>query len=213
MFVIGMAYLLAALTASALFVAVGWRSGHVRGKAVKPGSVFPYDPLWGESARQTVAPDGQTDVGWALRTVLDRLAPLLATQSVRVEAAVPPNLTGRMRGPVLMELLEAFLTAAIQAASGGRILVTAALYGERIYIAVSDGRPQADVAVRQRVLRALTERVALAGASLDLDIRPDEGTTMVLRIAALANDWQDGIHRTPRAVRPAESRVSFDRIH
>jgi hypothetical protein len=39
-------------------------------------------------------------------------------------------------------------------------------------------------------VRGLMERVALRGGTLDVDVRPAEGTTMTLRIAAVVQERQ-----------------------
>ncbi len=44
--------------------------------------------------------------------------------------------------------------------------------------------PNADPDVRRAGVRSLTERIASRGGSLDVDVRPYEGTTITLRLAA-----------------------------
>ena len=44
--------------------------------------------------------------------------------------------------------------------------------------------PGADPAMRQAMLRSQMERAALRGGTLDVEVRPAEGTTITLRLAA-----------------------------
>jgi signal transduction histidine kinase len=81
-------------------------------------------------------------------------------------------------------MLEELLTLGIHGSASGMLLLTASIRGDRIYISVSDDMPGADVATLQARARGLAERVALRGGALDLVVRPDEGTTMTLRLAA-----------------------------
>jgi glucose-6-phosphate-specific signal transduction histidine kinase len=91
-----------------------------------------------------------------------------------------------MRGAALADLLEEMLGVAIHAAPASRILLTAVEQGEHVAISITDDIPNADPGVRRAGVRGLMERVALRGGALDVIVRPDEGTTMTLRLAAAA---------------------------
>jgi hypothetical protein len=119
------------------------------------------------------------------------LVPVMATQSVKVDVAAPSGLLGRMRGAVLADLLEELLAAAIHGAPGGRLLLTAAPHGDHIHVGITDDVPGADPAIRAAGVRGVMERVALRGGSLDIHVRPAEGTTMTLRFAAAIEALQD----------------------
>ena len=122
--------------------------------------------LYGVTPRSTSsASDAPADVGGAIRLALKRMAPVMATQSVKVDVAAPSGLLGRMRGAALADLLEELLTAAIHGAPGGRLLLTAAPHGDRIHVGVTDDVPGADPAIRAAGVRGLMERVALRGGS------------------------------------------------
>jgi hypothetical protein len=184
-FTIWTAYLFAAVAASGFVVAAGWRSKQVHGSAAaKNAHSLPSDPLWGDPEIDLNASETWADVGGAIRLALKRLAPVFASQSVKVDVAAPSGLVGRMRGTALADILEELLTAAVHGAPASRLLLTAATHGDRIYVGVTDDRPGADPALRVASVRGLMERVALRGASLDIDVRPADGTTMTLRLAS-----------------------------
>jgi hypothetical protein len=178
-------YLLAAAAASGIFVVAGWRSKQASGLAAARGwRGLPIDPLWGEEEVDIASGESKADVGGAIRLVLKRLAPVMASQSVQAEIAVPPGLLVRMKSAALADLLEELLAAAIHGAPACRLLLTATTHGDRIYVGLTDDMPGADPEIRLGRIRGLMERVAMRGGVLDLKVRPDEGTTMTLRLAA-----------------------------
>jgi hypothetical protein len=180
-----MTYFLAAMVASGMVIAAGWRSKHARRSVSAQGRLgLPDDPLWGEPEIDLDSSEARADVGGAIHLALKRLTPVMAAQSIKMDVAAPSGLLGRMRPAALADILEELLTAAIHAAPGARLLLTAATHGDRVYISITDDSPSADLAVRSADVRGLMERVALRGGSLEVDVRPAEGTTMTLRIAA-----------------------------
>jgi hypothetical protein len=184
-----MTYVLAAMAASGVFVVAGWRSKHARGvAAARNWEGLPIDPLWGQEEAHFDVSDVPADAGAAIRLVLKRLAPVMASQSVQAEIAAASGLLVRMKGAALAELLEELLTAAIHNAPASRLLMTATKRVDRIYISITDDMPGADPAVRLGSIRGLMERVALRGGTLDVNVRPAEGTTMTLRLAALSEN-------------------------
>jgi hypothetical protein len=198
-----MAYFLAAVAASAMVIAAGWRSKHAHRSAAQGAYGLPDDPLWSDPEIDLGAPEARTDVAGAIRLALKRLAPVMAIQSVKVDVAAPPGLLGRMRGAALADILEELLAAAIHGAPAGRLLLTAATYGDRIYVGVTDDRPWADPAVRVAGVRGLMERIALRGCSLEVDVRPAEGTTMTLRLAAATEERKDRALPEPTKAAPS----------
>jgi hypothetical protein len=196
-----MTYFLAAVAASGIFIVAGWRSKNAQGLATKLG---PYDlsidSPWGETEIDTRASPVQADVGAAMRLALKRLAPVMARQSVQAEIATPSGLPVRMRGAALADLLEELLTAAIHSAPASRLLLTASTQGDRIHVGITDDIPGANAAMRLGSLRGLMERVAMCGAALDVNVRPTEGTTMTLRLAAATEDKRDHAARPMSAL-------------
>jgi hypothetical protein len=180
-----MMYFLATAAASGIFIAAGWRSKHSRNVAAAHGRYgLPFDPLWGDAEIDIKASEAHADVDAAIRSVLKRLAPVMASRSVQAEIASPSGLLVRMRSAALADLLEELLAAAIQSAPASRMLLTADMFGDRVHVNITDDMPGADPAVRQGSVRGLTERVALCGGALDVKVRPAEGTTMTLCLAA-----------------------------
>lgn len=177
-------YLLSTLAASAVFVAAGWRSRQPIG--TQPLFAYPYlgiHVLNHNGPADPAAPE-RDDVAAAIYIALARLASLISSQFVKVDVAVRPGMQVIMRSPLLADTIEELLTAALQAAPACRLLLTAAPHGDRVHISVTDDMPDGDPAMRIGRVRALTERIARRGDALVVDVRPQEGTTMTLRIAA-----------------------------
>jgi hypothetical protein len=199
---IWLTYLVVATVASGIFVAAGWRGSKKR-NASFTGSrdKFPADPLWENTEGDQAALLSQADIGVALRLAIKRLSPVMTNKSVQADIAVPPALLVRMHPPILADLLEELLTAAIHGAPASRLLLTAATHGERTYVTVTDDMPGADLMVRKASVRGLSERMALRGGVLDVDVTPMEGTSMTLRFAAVLSDQLDPIACAPATVR------------
>jgi signal transduction histidine kinase len=209
---IWMAYFVVAVVASCVFLVAGWRSKQAHGfTAARSGHGLPHDPLWDEAEIDLSESQDQADAGAALRLALERLAPVMASRSVQADVAAAFGLRVRMRGAVLADLIEEMLSAAIHAAPASRILLTAAARNEHIAICITDDIPNADPEVRRAGVRGVMERAAMRGGALTVDVRPEEGTTMTLRLSAVAEDSETrplpDPPKTPRANRVPE--ISF----
>ena len=176
-----MAYLGVAVAASVLFAAAGWRSRQVLQTSIGNADNLP-DMSSASADAATNQPVG--DVAEAINIALKRLMPVIASQSVRVDVAARKGLTVRMRAPALADLMEELLASVIHSAPASMLLLTATARGDRVYISLSDDMPNADPAIRQSQVRNLTERVAMRGGALDINVRPEEGTTTTVRLAA-----------------------------
>ncbi|HEY1414100.1 MAG TPA: hypothetical protein VGF36_18285, partial [Rhodopila sp.] len=158
MITIWVTYFIAAVAASGIFIAAGWRSKQARRRSSAHAAIgLPNDPLWDEVEIDPSDASPQADAGAALRLALKRVAPVMANQFVQAEVAASSGLIVRMRGAVLIELLEEMLVAAIHAAPASRILLTAAARGERVAICITDDVPNADPNLRRASLRSLME--------------------------------------------------------
>jgi hypothetical protein len=189
MITIWVAYFVVAVVASGIFLVAGWRSKQAHGyTAARMGQGLPDDPLWDEAETDPGDSPSQADAGTALRLALKRLSPVMANRFVQADVAAGFGLRVRMRGAALADLLEEMLSAAIHAAPASRILLTAVAQGDHIAICITDDIPHADPDVRRAGVRGLMERVALRGGALDIAVRPNEGTTMTLRLGAAADD-------------------------
>ncbi len=176
-----MAYIGVAVAASVLFAAAGWRSRQTFHTSA--GSV---DNLldMSKSSADISADQPLGDVAEAIHVALKRLMPVITSQSVRVDVAARQGLMVRMRPPALADLMEELLASVIHSAPASMLLLTAAARGDRVCISLSDDMPNADPASRQSQVRNLTERVAMRGGALDINVRPSEGTTTTVRLAA-----------------------------
>jgi hypothetical protein len=186
---IWMTYFVGAAAASAVFLVAGWRSKQVQGfTSARSGRALPYDPLWNEADTDPFELTHQADAGAALRLALKRLAPVMANRSVQADVAASFGLLVRMRAAALADLLEEMLAAVVHAAPASRILLTAGAQGGSIAICITDDVPNADPHIRRAGVRGLMERVAMRGGALDVHVRPDEGTTMTLRLSSVADE-------------------------
>jgi hypothetical protein len=176
-------YGLAAVAASSVVVAAGWRSRHRGGP---PGSGVPDDPLWGQADSPSGGgSEAGAEVWGAIHRALTRVSPLMASQEVTAEVAAPFGLRGQMDGAVLADLLAQVLATCVRAAPGGRLLLTASRVGGGIEVSVTDPAPGADRAIRVAAVRGLMDTVARCGGEMDVAVRPAVGTTVTLRFAAM----------------------------
>ena len=202
MITIGMTYLVAAMVASGIFVVAGRRSKQVRGLSlVQRSGICPSDALWPEPELDLSTSRPEADVGASLRLALKRLTPVLRNHSVQAEIAAPFGLLVRLRSSALTDLLEDLLGAAIQSAPASRLLLTATKQGDGIYVGVTDDTPCADFTVRMESVRSLKQRVAMRGGALHVDVRPNEGATLTLRLPAVVEQDQ------PRRVLPEPAKT------
>jgi hypothetical protein len=134
----------------------------------------------------TAAPsaDGSLLVQAEARTVLDTFTLLASQRGLHLQTAVESGLTVRIDRNRLHELLGGMLTHAIHSAAGGRVLLGAMRHAGRIQIAVIDEDGSGDQASHEADLRQVAELAALQGATLEVDVRPGEGTTILLRLLA-----------------------------
>jgi len=198
-------YLLAAMAASGLFVLAGWQSKRARSFAAAKGwQGLPFDPLWNEAEPEINASGTFADVSVAIRLALKRLAPVMVSRSVQAEIACPPGLLVQMRSAAFADLVEELLSAAIHDAPASRLLLTATAYGEHIHVTITDDMPGADPASRTGRVRGLIERVALRGGALSVNVRPAEGTSMTLRLAAAGEHGQHHVQAARRVHTPVE---------
>ncbi len=170
-------YLIAAMVATGLVIAGGLWTRHVRAREtwVAPPGGSVVDLLFRKAP---------ADVRNCAMIAVKRLVAVMRINGVRTDIAIPHGLLVRMTGAALTDLLEEILAAAVHHAPYGRVLMTATHSGVQVGIAVTDDCAGADPAERRASLRSMTERMALRGLVLDIDVRPDIGTSMTLRLPA-----------------------------
>jgi signal transduction histidine kinase len=123
------------------------------------------------------------DVATEAQTVMSLFAELAAWRGVRLEFAAEPGLVVRMAQDQFHELLGAVLTHAIHAGCG-HVLLGAMRHAGRVQIAIIDEGSGTDREQQEADLRSAARLAALQGATLEVDARPGEGTTILLRLLA-----------------------------
>lgn len=127
---------------------------------------------------------GVLDVDEEIRAVVRSFETLRARRRIRLQLAIEPGLRVRMNRQRLHEILGAMLTHAIHGLDGGRVLVGAMMHAGRVQIAVIDEETAIDRETQQADLQPAIQMAAMQGASLELDVRPGEGSTLLLRLLA-----------------------------
>jgi hypothetical protein len=137
---------------------------------------------------------GELDVAVEARDVLRQLDSLAARQLVDLEYAVQPDLIVRADRRAFREILSDVVTTAIEQAPCGHVLLGATRSGGRVHVVVSDdgGTPNRDM--RLSKLRSAESLAALHGATMEVDVRMGQGTTVSLRLPVTENG-----QRPPRA--------------
>lgn len=125
---------------------------------------------------------GVLDVATEVRDVLDQMAAEAARHLVRLEFAVQPELSVHADRLALRAVLGELVGNATRQAPGGRVLVSAVRLGGRVQIAVIDDGAGPEAAVQEAALRQVTQVVALQGGTIDVEVHPGEGTTVLVRL-------------------------------
>ena len=68
--------------------------------------------------------------------------------------------------------------------------MTAATRGDGIYVGITDDMPGANITVRMGSVRSLIQRIAMRGGALDVDVRPNEGATLTLRLPVVSEQGE-----------------------
>jgi hypothetical protein len=122
------------------------------------------------------------DVAAEVRDVLQHMAPEAARGRMRLEMAVQPDLAVHADKLALRTLLGDLVRNAMMHAPAGQVLLSAARFGGRVEIAVTDDGAGTEAEMRQAALREAGQLVALHGGSIHIDARPGEGTTVLVRL-------------------------------
>jgi hypothetical protein len=166
-----------ALTASGLIVVSGWnrrREWVARQGRPPVGDRF--------ELGQTPFSAGDLDVAAEARDTLRQLDSLAARLLVDLEFAVQPQLAVRADRRAFREILSDMVTTAIEQAPCGHVLLGAARTGNRVHITVSDDGGNPDREMRLSKLRSAERLVALQGATMEVDVRHGQGTTVSFRL-------------------------------
>jgi hypothetical protein len=189
---------------SAVIVAAGWRR---RNELLRrQGRPLVAEPI---ELGQTTFAAGVLDVGSETTAVMRQFEHLAAQRLVALELAVQPDLVVHTDSRALRQILGDVVSRAIEQSPCGRVLLAAAHVGGRVQIAVSDDGPHPDRALQASRLRPAESLAALQGATMDIDVRAGQGTTVVLRLPAAATSRRPGIEA--ETLDPASTWASAER--
>jgi signal transduction histidine kinase len=107
---------------------------------------------------------------------------LAADGSVRLETAIQPGLAVWADKAALRQMLAAPLRAAVARSPGGRVLLGAGRHGGRVQVSVLDDGLPTDRGLQEAELREAARLVALHGGTLEVNVRANAGTTVVIRL-------------------------------
>lgn len=182
------AIVLAIVLASPFILAVWAASLHWR--YALPAEVEPDVPATPLAIQAPV--EAQTlDLSRLMHDTSFDLAGFAASHGVRVSLAVSPGRQVWADPHTLSLALREALMAAIRAARGGHVLVSALPLGASLHIAITDDGPHHGPATRQADMTGVAGAMAAMGGSLSIENRPGQSTTVTLRLA-----------RTPAITRP-----------
>jgi hypothetical protein len=186
-------YLLAVVLVSLLFMFGGWRMRRDCALAVKTGS-----PAW--IAGPHPGPGSPADVRASVSLALRRLLPVMTSQGVRADVAVPEGILVQLEGTALTGLLERLLATAIDHGGASRLLLTATTVDAQVRISVTDNTEvtNPDLVMRTGDFQDLADQVALLGGGLEIEVRPGCGTTTTLHLPAASDHPNDSPDRRPR---------------
>jgi hypothetical protein len=169
------------LTASGLVVVSGWNRRRVW--LARQGQPFVSDRF---ELGQTPFAAGDLDVAAEARDVLRQFDGLAARLLVDLEFAVQPRLAVRADRRAFREIRSDMVTTAIEQAPCGHVLLGAARNGNRVHITVSDDGGNPNGEMRLSKLRSAERLAALQGATMEVDVRNGQGTTVFFRFPVTA---------------------------
>lgn len=163
------------------FLLGGWqRQRHLQRAQAVGEPVATAQPLFGLARAPFVG--GVLDVTAEARDVLAQMAGEAARHLVQLEFAVQPDLSVHADPLALRGVLSELVGNAVRHAPGGRVLLSATRLGGRVQIAVIDDGAGPTAAVREAALREVAQVVALQGGTIDIEVHPGEGTTILVRL-------------------------------
>jgi signal transduction histidine kinase len=137
----------------------------------------------GESVE--LIPDDATapvDLEVAVRAAIASVAAMARLRQVRIELAVGTTATIPVSPGVLRTALHDIMLTAIDAAPGGRMLVTAGTCGDQVHIRITDDSRTADRQGRETSTWQTGVAIAAQGGSVAVEARPGEGTTVTIEL-------------------------------
>ena len=119
----------------------------------------------------------ELDVGQLLRDAAHDLEALARSHAVRINLAVSPGRRILADQFALSTALREVITAAIHAAAGGQILVSALPLGTWLHIAITDDGRDTPRTIRESIVREAGGTMALIGGSIAMEALAGRGTT------------------------------------
>jgi signal transduction histidine kinase len=104
------------------------------------------------------------------------------SRGVRMQLAVGAAMIVPLHPSVLRMALRDTMLAAIDAAPGGHVLITAATLGRQLHIGIIDDGPGIDQQAREISMRQTETLIALQGGSIAIEARPGRGTAVTIRL-------------------------------
>jgi light-regulated signal transduction histidine kinase (bacteriophytochrome) len=184
--------LLFVLMASLAFVAAGWRARQQMLRRQGTRSNANRFEL-----AQTPFASGLMDVAAEAAAVLRQLEGLAAKNFVALDVAIQPQLAVRADARVFREILGDVVAHAIGQSPCGRVLLGAARLGGRVQVSVCDDGAGVDRDVQASELRSAERLAAMQGATMEVDARAGQGTTIVLRLPEPVTTRRDATQPTP----------------
>ncbi|MDR3536261.1 MAG: hypothetical protein P4L71_07150 [Acetobacteraceae bacterium] len=126
---------------------------------------------------------GTIDVAAEVRTVLGRVGPEAERLFVRLVSAVQPGLTACAEPCAFRQLLADLVSSAVGRTPCGQVLLAAGAQGGQVQISVSDDGMVIGRHATESTLRGASQLIALQGGSLEIEMRPGEGTIATVRLA------------------------------
>jgi len=139
----------------------------------------------GESVE--LIPDDATapvDLEVAVRAAIASVAAMARLRQVRIELAMGTTATRTIpvSPGVLRTALHDIMLTAIDAAPGGRMLVTAGTCGDQVHIRITDDGRTPDRQGRETSTWQTGVAIAAQGGSVAVEARPGEGTTVTIEL-------------------------------
>lgn len=131
------------------------------------------------------------DLDAALREAAAAVEPAACSRAVRMQLAVGAAMIVPVHPSVLRVALCDTMLAAIDAAHGGQVLITAATLGRQLHIGIIDDGPGIDQEAREISMRQTETLIALQGGSIAIAARPGRGTAVTIRLPMPASAEQE----------------------
>ena len=129
----------------------------------------------------------RVDVAEEVLALLSSARSVAAQRGIHLQFAVQPGLRVHTDPRALRDVLAHLLAQAVDQAMCGSVLVGARLHGGRVQIAVCDDGLGQDAAAQQAALRNTAYLLALQGATMQIDARPNHGTTVAIRLPGVVS--------------------------